>query len=153
MNIPQMPSIIDLPIQELRNADVAFKVLEENSGEIFNPEGDGNCGYYVGFEAFAVLGKDRAGKKLYTYQPKYFIARQKQMELFKFGKKNVDHFVCHPDATVSPKLVQILPEGHSHIFGLNAPNLKTKRIGLMHLKRQLQNLSSQRSSTTRTRIL
>ncbi len=49
------------------------------------------------------------------------------MELLKFGKKNVDHFVCHPDATVPPKLVQILPQGHSHIFDLNAPNLKTKQ--------------------------
>ncbi len=49
------------------------------------------------------------------------------MELVKFWKKNVDHFVHFPDATVPPKLVQILPEGQSHIFGLNAPNLKTKQ--------------------------
>ncbi len=26
-----------------------------------------------------------------------------------------------------PKLVQLLPEGHSHIFGLNAPDLKPKQ--------------------------
>ncbi len=49
------------------------------------------------------------------------------MELVKFGKKNVDHFVHHHDCTVPPKLVQLLPEGHSHIFGLNAPNLRTKK--------------------------
>ncbi len=49
------------------------------------------------------------------------------MELVKFGKKNVDHFIRHPDATVPPKFVQILPQGHLHIFGLNAPNLKTKQ--------------------------
>ncbi len=127
MTIPQMPSITDLPIQELRNADVAFKVLEENLGEIFNPNGDGNCGYYAIFEAFTFLGKDRAGKKLYTYAQKYSVARTKRMELVKFGKKNVDHFVQHPDATVPPKFVQILPQGHLHIFGLNAPNLKTKK--------------------------
>ncbi len=49
------------------------------------------------------------------------------MELVKSGKKNADHFACHNDATVPPKLVQLLPEGHSHIFGLNAPSLKTKQ--------------------------
>ncbi len=49
------------------------------------------------------------------------------MELVKFGKKNVDHFIHHHDNTVSPKLVQLLPKGHSYIFGLNAPNLKTKQ--------------------------
>ncbi len=48
------------------------------------------------------------------------------MELVKLGKKNVDHFVRHSDVTVPPKLVQLLPEGHLHLFGLNAPNLKTK---------------------------
>ncbi len=41
MNIPQMPSITDLPIQELRNADVAFKVLEVNLGDIYEPNRDG----------------------------------------------------------------------------------------------------------------
>ncbi len=45
MTIPEMPSITDQPIQELRKRDVAFKVLKENLGDIFNPEGDGNCGY------------------------------------------------------------------------------------------------------------
>ncbi len=41
--------------------------------------------------------------------------------------KNVDSFVHHHDATVPPKVVQLLPEGHSHLFGLNAPNLKTRQ--------------------------
>ena len=122
-----MPSITDLPRQELRNSKVAFKVLEENLGDIVNPNGDGNCAYYAIFEAFTFLGKDRGGKKLHTYQQRYSIARSKRMELVKFGKKNVDHFVRHSDATVPPKLVQLLPEGHSHLFGLNAPNLKTKQ--------------------------
>ncbi len=90
-------------------------------------DGDCNCGYYAMFAAFEFLGKDRDGKKLYTYKKTYAIARTKRMELVKFGKKNVDHCVCHPDATVPPKLVQLLPEGHLHLFGLNAPNFKTKQ--------------------------
>ncbi len=49
------------------------------------------------------------------------------MKLVKFGKKNVDHFVRHPDATVPPKFVQLLSEVHSRLFGLNAPNLNTKQ--------------------------
>ncbi len=49
------------------------------------------------------------------------------MELVEFGKKNVEHFVCHHNATVPMKLVQLLPEGHFHIFVLNAPKLKTKQ--------------------------
>ncbi len=39
----------------------------------------------------------------------------------------MDHFVCHHDNTVPPKLVQLLPKGHSHNFDLNTPNLKTKQ--------------------------
>ncbi len=58
MSVPEMPSITDLPIQELKKADVAFKVLRENLGEIHDPKGDGNCGYYAIFEAFTFLGKD-----------------------------------------------------------------------------------------------
>ncbi len=89
------------------------------------PDGDGNYGYYAIFEAFKYLGKDLDGKKHFTFKQRYLIARQ-NMELVKFGNKNVNHFVCHYDDTVSPKLVQLLPEGHSHIFGLNCSNLKTK---------------------------
>ena len=58
MHIPSMPSITDLPQQELRNSKVAFKVLQENLGEIAKVDGDGNCGYYATFEAFTFLGKD-----------------------------------------------------------------------------------------------
>ncbi len=96
-------------------------------GEIAEVGGDGDCGYCAIFEAFEFLEKDRAGKKLYTYKQRYPIARVKGMELIKFGKKNVNHFVRHPDATIPPKFVQFLPEGHSHLFGLNAPSLKTKQ--------------------------
>ncbi len=68
MPILLMPSITDLPSQELRNPKVAFKVLEENSGDIANVGGDANCRYYGIFEAFQFLGKDQVGKKLYTYK-------------------------------------------------------------------------------------
>ncbi len=97
-----MPSITDLLSQELRNPEVVFKVLGENSGKINR---DGNCGYYAIFEAFEFLGKDSNGKKLFTYKKKYLIARTKRMELVEFGKKNMDHFVRHDDSTVQIKLV------------------------------------------------
>ncbi len=90
-------------------------------------DGGGNYGYYSIFEAFTFLGTDLAGKKLYTYKQRYPVARAKRLELVKFGRKNVDHFICHHDNTAPPNFVQLLPEGHSHIFGLNAPNLKTKQ--------------------------
>ncbi len=122
-----MPSITYLPSQELRSHQVAFTVLGENLGDIAKVDGDGNCRYYAIFKSFEFLVKDQAGKKLYTYQQRYPIARQKRIELVKFGKKNVDHFVYHPDATVPLKFVQLLPEGHSHLFGLNASDLKTKQ--------------------------
>ncbi len=94
-----MPRITDLPRKELNNSKVAFKVLKENLGEIYDPKGDGNCGYYAMFDAFELLGQDRAGKKLFSYKQQYSVARAKRMELVKFGKKNVDHFVRHPVAT------------------------------------------------------
>ncbi len=65
---------------------------------------------------------DLAGKKLYTYKQKYSVANGKRFELVKLGNRNVDHFVHHHNNTVVPQLVQLNPEGHSHLFGLNAPN-------------------------------
>ncbi len=121
-----MPSITDSPSWEFRSPEVAFKLFEENLGQIHDQKGDGNSLYYVIFEAFQFLGKDQACKKLFTYKQNYPIVRIKRMELIRFGKTKVDHFVCHPDAFVSIKLVQLLPERHSHLFGLNAPNLNTK---------------------------
>ncbi len=85
MPIPSMPSITDLPRVELKNPTVAFKVLGENLGQIAKVGGDCNCRYYAIFEAFEFLEKDRAGKKLFTYKQKYPIARQKRIELVKFG--------------------------------------------------------------------
>ncbi len=58
MHIPWMPSITDLPSQELRNPEVSFKVLGENSGEIAKVDRDGYCGYYAIFESFEFLKKD-----------------------------------------------------------------------------------------------
>ncbi len=58
MNIPLMSSITDLPSQEIRNPEIAFKVLGENFREIVKVDGDGNCKYYAIFEAFDFLGKD-----------------------------------------------------------------------------------------------
>ncbi len=47
------------------------------------------------------------------------------MELLDFGINNITHFVWHHDDSVPPTLVQRLPEGHSHSFGLQSPNLVT----------------------------
>ncbi len=46
MPIPLMPTITDLPSWELRNPEVAFKVLGENLGERAEVDGDGNCGHH-----------------------------------------------------------------------------------------------------------
>ncbi len=75
MHKPLMPSITNLPRKEFRNSEVAFKVLEQSLGEIYDPDGDGNCRYYAIFETFSFLGKDLAGKQLYTYLQKYSVAR------------------------------------------------------------------------------
>ncbi len=60
MHIPSMPSITKLPGEKLRKPEVAFRVFEENLGEMKNPDKDGNCRYYVIFEAFNFLGNDLA---------------------------------------------------------------------------------------------
>ncbi len=69
-----MPSIIDLPLEELRNREVAFKVLKENLRKIEKVDGDGNFGYYAMFLAFEFLEKDQNDKKQYTYKKKYSVA-------------------------------------------------------------------------------
>ncbi len=54
-------------------------------------------------------------------------ARKKRIKLINFGLKKVNNFVWHPDNSVWPKLIQFLPDGHSHIFGLHSPNLASKQ--------------------------
>ncbi len=94
-------------------------------GKIEKLDGVGNCGYYAIFEAFKFLGKDQAASNS-TLIKNYPIERLKRIELIRFGK-NVNHFVHHHDDTVPLILVQLLPEGCSHLFGLNVRNLNTKQ--------------------------
>ena len=127
MPFPQMPSLTDIPQKELQNIDVAKKVFEDNFGKIHDPEGDGNCGYYALFKAFKFLGKNLMNRKIGKCAANARGARAKRIELLKFGVDNVKNFVQDPDKSVKPKLVQILPEGPSHLFGLNSPNLVTEQ--------------------------
>ncbi len=122
-----MPTLTDLPQKELRNFDVALKVFQENFGKIHNPTGDGNCGYYVLFKAFKFLGRNLMGKKLVRCAANQKTARTKRIKLLKFGLKEVNNFVWHPDNSIRPKLIQLLPDSHSHIFGSHSPNLVTKQ--------------------------
>ena len=52
------------------------------------------------------------------------LATKKKNEM---GEKNEGAGKPKAGFTPSSKLVQLLLEGHSHMFGLNAPNLKTKQ--------------------------
>ena len=123
-----MPSLTNLPQKEIRNIDVAIKIFEDNFGvdKIHDPDGDGNCGYYVLFKAFKFMGKNLMGRKIATCAANQKTARAKRIELLKFGKKEVKNFVRDPDKSIKPKLIQILPDGHLHIFGMNSPNLVTE---------------------------
>ncbi len=111
-----MPSFCYLPRNELRKYKNVLK---------FSKKGDGNCGYYVLFKAFIFLGKNLIDKKLHKLAPNKSSAKSKIKELLKFGRDNVTHFVQHQGNSVPPKLIQILPNGNSHLFGLHHPNLCT----------------------------
>ncbi len=54
-------------------------------------------------------------------------ARKMRIELLNFGLKEIDDFVWHPDNSVRPNLIQMLPDGYSHIFWLHSPNLVTEQ--------------------------
>ncbi len=54
-------------------------------------------------------------------------ARAKRIELLEFGKNEAKNFVRDPDKSVKPKLILILPDSHSHIFGMHSPNLVTEQ--------------------------
>ena len=54
-------------------------------------------------------------------------ARAKRIKLLKFGLSNVNNFVWDPDKNIKPKLIQILPKGQLHIFGMNSSNLVTEQ--------------------------
>ncbi len=45
--------------------------------------------------------------------------------MLKFRLDNLTHFVQHHNDSVPPKLVQLFPDVHSHIFGLYSCNLVT----------------------------
>ncbi len=118
----------DLSQEELRNFDVAIKVFGDNFGinKIHDPDDDGNCGYYALFKAFKFLGKNLMKKIVGSVaNPKG--ARRKRIKLLNFGLKEVNKLVWHPDNSVRPKLIQILSDGHSHIFGMHSPNLVTEQ--------------------------
>ncbi len=124
MLIPSMPSITDTPVAEFQTKSAAFKVLEKNLGEIYDPKQDGNCGYYCLFEALKLLKKYLEGKKLYGYATNKSTAKTKRLELLAFGKKNCNHFVHHNDDSTPPNIIQLIAEGHMHLFGLHEPNLR-----------------------------
>ncbi len=120
-----MPSISDPSGEELSKIDVVLKILEDNFGKIHNPAGDGNCGYYALFHAFKFMGKNLKKRKLPGCAQSQKTAKTKRKELLKFGLDNLTYFVWHHNVSASPKLIQLLPDGHSHIFGLYGPNLVT----------------------------
>ena len=53
MPVPLMPSLTDLPIEELKKEGAALQVIADQLGEIKDNKGEGNCGYYavaIGFK-------------------------------------------------------------------------------------------------------
>ncbi len=58
MHVPSMPSLSDLSTMELRKIQVTEKFFNDDFGKIHDPDGDGNCGYYVLFKAWKYLKKD-----------------------------------------------------------------------------------------------
>ena len=127
MPIPLMPSITDLPVAEFKDKSVAFKVLEEKLGEIHDPNGDGNCGYYALFQALKVLERNLAGQKFPGNAANKTTAKRTRKQLLKYGKDNCNHFVRHHDDSTPPNIIQLIPEGHMHLFGLHEPNLRSKQ--------------------------
>ncbi len=55
-------------------------------------------------------------------------AKAKRKELLKFGLNKLTHFDWHHNDTVTSKLVQLLPDGHSHICGFYSPNCITDHM-------------------------
>ncbi len=122
-----MPSITDLPVAEFKDKSVAFKFLEEKLGEIINPKGDGNCGYYALFLALQHLNSNLISEKLYVYAANKSTAKAKRKQLLKYGIDNCNHFVRHHDDSTPPNIIQLIPEGHMHLFGLHEPNLRSEQ--------------------------
>ncbi len=54
-------------------------------------------------------------------------AKRTRKKLLKYGKENCNHFVRHHDDSTPPNIIQIIPEGHMHRFGLHEPKLCSKQ--------------------------
>ncbi len=84
MPLPSMPSLSDLPMEELRKFHVANQIFEDTFGTIHNPDGDGNSGYYALFRAFKFLGK-------ILHKRKHLVELQPQKQL-KQGERSCSSF-------------------------------------------------------------
>ncbi len=107
MPLPSMPSLSDLPGEELRKYHVVLKIFEVNFGEIHDPDCDGNFGYFATFQAFKFLVKRLKNRKLPSCAPNQKTAKIKRKELLLCGLDNFTHLVWHHNDSVPPNLVHL----------------------------------------------
>ncbi len=58
----------------------------------------------------------------------------------KFGTKNGNHFVYHYENTLPSNIVQFLPNGHSHIFGLHGLNNNISQGRINQFMKTIENI-------------
>ncbi len=101
MPVPLMPSLMDLPIEELKKEGAALQVIADQLGEIKDNKGEGNCGYYAVAIGLKHLKKNLAGKTIpkstYTQNKKAALAMRKN--LLQYRKQNAHHIICNDNNT------------------------------------------------------
>ena len=135
MPVPVMPSLTDLPIEELEKEGVALQVITEKLGEIKDNQGEGNCGYYAVAIGLRDLNKNLAGKTIpktaTTQNKKAALAMRKR--LLAYGKQNAHHIIRN-DKNTTPIFILFREDsrGHSHLYNFyNYPTEEEREKAFM----------------------
>ena len=135
MPVPLMPSLTDLPIEELKKEGAALQVIADQLGEIKDNKGEGNCGYYAVAIGLKHLKKNLAGntipKSTYTQNKKAALAMRKN--LLQYGKQNAHHIICNGNNT-SPIFILFRADnkGCSHLYNFrNYPTEEDRERAFM----------------------
>ncbi len=117
-----MPSLTDLPIDELKKDGAALQVITDQLGTIKDNKAEGNCGYYAVGIGLKELKNDLAGKTIpkYATSQNKIAAKTMRKNLVECEKAYAKHII-HNDKNTFPIFILFRDNGlgHSHLYNFH----------------------------------